>query len=62
MHQNNGLEAKISNEETRTLPTIELGEVPLMPTRISLQDPTLHIGTTIRMIEGHMTNAQISHQ
>ena len=32
-----------------------------MPTRISLQDPTLHIGTTIRIMEGHMTNAQISH-
>ena len=32
-----------------------------MPTRISLQYPTLHIGKTIRMIEDHMTNAQISH-
>ena len=61
MDQNNGLEAKIFEEETGTLPTIVLGEVPLMPTRVSLQDPTLHIGTTIRMTEDHMTNAQISH-
>ena len=61
MNQNNGLEAKISREETRALPTIDLGEIPLMPTRVSLQDPTLQIGTTIRMIEDHKTNAQISH-
>ena len=61
MDQNNGLEAKISREETRTLPTIDLGEVPLMPTGVFLQDPTLHIGTIIRMIEDHMTNAQICH-
>ena len=61
MDQNNGLEAKVSKEETRTLPTTDLGEVPLMPTIISLQDPTLHIGATIRMIEDHMTHAQMSH-
>ena len=47
MDQNNGLEVKVSREETRTLLTIDLGEVPLMPTRVSLQDPTFHIGTTI---------------
>ena len=35
------------------------GEVRLMPTRISLQDPTLHEGTTIRIMLDHMTNAQI---
>ena len=61
MDQNIGLEAKISKEETRTLPRIDSGEVPLIPTKIFLQDPTLHIGTTVRMIEDHMTNAQISH-
>ena len=60
MDQNNGLEAKISKEETRTSPTIDLAEVPLMPTRISLQDPTLLIGTTIRIMEDHMTSAQTS--
>ena len=37
------------------------GEVLLMTTKISLQDPTLHIGTTVRMIEDHLTNAQINH-
>ena len=61
MDQINGLEAKISKEETRTLPTIDLGEVHLMPTRLSLPGPTLHIGTTIRIMEDHKTNAQISH-
>ena len=59
--QNNGREAKISKEETRTLLTIDLGEVPLKPNRNSHQDPTLHIGTTIRILEDHMTKAQISH-
>ena len=61
MDENNGLEAKISREETRTLPMIESGEVPLIATKISLQDPTLHIGTTVRMIDDHLINAQISH-
>ena len=49
MDQNNGLEAKISKE------------APLMPTRISLQDPTLSIGVKILILEDRMTNAQISH-
>ena len=61
MDRNNGLEAKISKEETRTLPTRDLGEVPLMPSKTSLEDPTLPIGTTIRIMQDHMTNAQISH-
>ena len=61
MDQNNGLEAKISKEETRTLPMIDSGEVPLIASKISLQDPTLHIGTTVRIIDDHLTNAQISH-
>ena len=61
MDQNSGLEAKIPKEEARSLPTIDSGEVPLIATKISLQDPTLHIGTTVRMIEDHLTNAQISH-
>ena len=61
MDQNNGLEAKISKEETRTLPKIDPGEVPLMASETSLQDQTLHIGTTDRMIDDHLTSAQISH-
>ena len=47
MDQNNGSEAKISKAENRTLLTIDSGEVPLIPTKISLQDPTLHIVTTV---------------
>ena len=47
MDQNNGLEANVSEKEIRTLLTIDSGEVPLIPTKISLQDPTLHIGTTV---------------
>ena len=61
MDQSNGLEAKIFKDETRTLPMIDSGEVPLIATKIFLQDPTLHIGTTVRMIDDHLTNAQISH-
>ena len=60
MDQNNGLEAKISREETRTLLMIDL-EVPLPLTRISLQDQTLPMGITIRTVEDHMINAQTSH-
>ena len=40
---------------------IDSGEVALTASKISLQDPTLHIGTTVRMIKDHLTNAQISH-
>ena len=61
MDQNNGLEVKISKEETRTLPMMVSGEVPLIATKISIQDPTLHIGTTVRMIDDHLINAHISH-
>ena len=61
MDQDNGLEAKISQEETGTLPMIDSGEVSLIATKISLQDPTLHIGTTVRIIDDHLINAQISH-
>ena len=61
MDQNNGLEAKISKEETRTLTMIDSGEVPLIAIKISLQEPTLHIGTTVRMIDDHLINAQVSH-
>ena len=59
--QNNGLEARFSKEETRTLLTIDLGEIPLLQTKNSLQDQTWHMGKTIRTMEDHMTNAKISH-
>ena len=61
MDQNNGLEAKIFKDETRTLAMIDSGEVHLIATKISLQDPTLHIETTARTIDDHLINAQISH-
>ena len=60
MDQNNGPEAKIFKERTRTFLTIDLREVPLLPTRISLQDRTSHMGITIRTMEDHMINAQIT--
>ena len=61
MDQNNGLEAKTCNGETRILLTIDLGEHLLLPTRISLQDQTLHMGITIRILEDRIINAKISH-
>ena len=61
MDQNNGLEAKISEGGTRISLTINLEKPPLWPTRISLQDQTLHMGITIRIIENRLINAKISH-
>ena len=61
MDQNNGLEAKISKGETRILLTIDLAEHLLLPTGIYLQDQTLHMGKTIRIMEDRMVNAEISH-
>ena len=61
MDQNNGPEAKISKGETRILLTIDLGELPLLPTRISLQDQFLYMGITIRIMEDRMINTKISH-
>ena len=61
MRQNNGLEIKISKEETRTTITMDLGEIPPLLTRVSLQDPTLHMGTAFPIMEDHMINAQINH-
>ena len=61
MDQNNELEAKIFKDETRTLAMIDSGEVRLIATKILLQDPTLHIETTVRTIDDHLINVQISH-
>ena len=61
MDQNNGLEAKIFKDETRTLAMIDSGEDRLIATKISLQDPTLHIETTARTIDDHLIYVQISH-
>ena len=61
MDKNNGPEAKISKGETRILLTIDLREHLLLPTRISLQDQTLHLGRTIRIMEDRIIDAKISH-
>ena len=61
MGQNNGLEAKIFKDETRILAMIDSGEVPLIATKISFQHPALHIETTVRTIDDHLINVQISH-
>ena len=61
MDQNNGLEANTFKEETRTTITMDLREIPLLFIRVSLQDQTSHMGTTIRTMEDHMINVQISH-
>ena len=61
MDQNNGLEAKIFQDETRTLTMIDSGEVQLIATKIFLRDPTLQIEPTVRTIDDHLINAQISH-
>ena len=60
MDQNNGLEAKIPNEESRTTITMDLGEIPPLPIRVYLQGQTLHMETTVRTTEDHMINARIS--
>ena len=61
MDQDNGPEAKISKDETRTLAMVDSGEVHLIATKISLRDPALHIETTVRTIDDHLINVQISH-
>ena len=60
MDQNNEPEAKVSKEETRALLTTDLGTVPLLLTRIFLQDLTLQMGTLIRIMEDHTINAEVS--
>ena len=61
MDQNNWLEANTFKEETRTTITMDLREIPLLFIRVSLQDQTSHMGTTIRTMEDYMINVQISH-
>ena len=61
MDRNNGLEAKISREETKTTIIMDLGEIPPSFIRVSLQGQILHMGTIVRTTEDHMINAQTSH-
>ena len=61
MDQNTELEAKISEEETKTTKTMDLGGIPPIPTGIALQGQFYHIETTVQATEDHMINAQINH-
>ena len=40
---------------------MDSGEIPPLLIRISPTDPSSHMGETVRIMEDHMTNAQISH-
>ena len=57
MDRNNGLEAKISREETRDTIMIDIGEIPPPPIRVSLQGQTLLMGTTVQTTKDQMINA-----
>ena len=59
--QKNGVEAKISMEETRTTPTRDLREIVPLFIRISLRHQASHMTTTLRSVGDHMINAPISH-
>ena len=61
MNQNDALGTKISNEKTRTTLKIDLREIPPLLIRISIQDQTSHMGTTIRKKRDHMANAKNDH-
>ena len=61
MDCNNGLEVRISKEETTTIVTMGLGKIPPIFTRISLQYQTSHMGIIAQTREDPLINAQISH-
>ena len=61
MDQSNGLEAKTSKVESKITIMMDLQEVFPHLIRISLHGQTSHMGITIRPMEDHMINAQISH-
>ena len=59
--RNNGLEARISREETKILITTSLGEIPPIITRTSVADRTSHMRIIVQILEDQLINAQISH-
>ena len=61
MDRNNGLEARISEEETTFIIMMDLGEFPPIITRTFLRGQTLHMGIIAQTIEDPLINAQISH-
>ena len=60
MDRNNGLEVRISKEETTSIMTMDLGGIPPIITRISLQDQISHMGINAQTMEDHLINAQIN--
>ena len=61
MDQKNGLKANVFREDTRTTLTMDTRELSPHFFGLSLPDKTQHTGTTIRLTEHHMINAQINH-
>ena len=61
MARNNGLEVRISKEETTTIVTMGLGGTRPIITRIPLQEQFLHMGIIAQTMEDRLINAQISH-
>ena len=61
MDRNNGLEAKVSKEETRTTIMMDSGELPPPNIKVSLQGQSLHMGTIVRTTEDHMISSQNTH-
>ena len=61
MDQNNGPEAKVSNEEIRITTMKDLQESFPHLIKISLQGPTSHMRTITRTTEDQMINSQLSH-
>ena len=60
MDRNNGLEARISREETTSIIRTGLGETRQIITRTSLRSQTSHMRTIVQTTEDHMSNAKIS--
>ena len=60
MDQNNGPEANVSKDGTRSTIEMDLQEIFPHLTRIALQGQTSHMRITIRTMEDHMISAQIS--
>ena len=58
MDQIKELDANISKEETKIIITVDSVENPLLVIRISLQDQTSPMGTTIRTKVDHMIKAK----
>ena len=61
MDQNNGPEAKISQEEIRITLMMDLQDFFLHPIEISFPGPSSYMKTIIRTTEYHMIDGQTSH-